>query len=119
MVSAVQRGASLRSVARDFGVHLRTVQRWVERAGTRRVDRVDWSDHSRAPGRTGRIDRAIEDEILEVRQELKEHSVLGEYGAAAVHRRLAAQQVAGELAFLPSVRTIGRTFERRGVLDAR
>jgi hypothetical protein len=98
---------------------LRTVQRWVERAGGKRLDRVDWRDHSSAPGRTGRIDRAIEDVILEVRQELKEQSVLGEYGAVAVHRRLAEKHATGELALVPSVRTIGRTFERRGVLDAR
>lgn len=119
MVAEVRRGASLRSVARDFGVHLRTVQRWIERAGEERLDRVDWSDHPSTPGRTGRIDRALEDLILEVRREFKEQSVLGEYGALAVHRRLSELQAAGEMRVVPSVRTIGRTFERRGVLDAR
>src|SRR5437016_4072257 len=106
MVTAVRGGASLRSVARDCGVHLRTVQRWVERAGGKRLDRVDWSDHPSVPGRTGRIDRAIEDAILGVRQELKEQSVLGEYGALAVHQRLVEKRAAGELAVVPSVRTI-------------
>ena len=56
MVRAVRRGRSMRQVARDFGVSLATVQRWVQRARDRRLDRVDWSDRpegcSRSPRRT-------------------------------------------------------------------
>lgn len=118
MVTAVRQGASLRSVARRFGVGLRTVQRWVARAGDERLDRVDWSDRSRAPHRTRRTDAALEDEILTVRRTLREESVLGEYGAAAIHRALSARRDE-ERSPLPALRTIGRILERRGALDAR
>ena len=117
MVAAVRSGESLRSVARRLGVSLRTVQRWVARAGDRRLDRVDWTDRSRAPLRTRRTSPAIEDEILEARQRLREESVLGEYGAAAIRATLLER--AGPTEPPPSLRTIGRILERRGALDAR
>ena len=44
MVAAVRRGSPLRDVARHFGVALSTVQLWVARAGSQRLDRVDWAD---------------------------------------------------------------------------
>jgi hypothetical protein len=53
--------------------------------------------------------------ILTVRRNLAEQSELGEYGADAIHAELVAREVAN----LPSVRTIGRVLERRGVLDGR
>lgn len=34
----------MRAVAAQYGVSLATVQRWVARAGDRRLDRVDWSE---------------------------------------------------------------------------
>lgn len=105
----------MRSVARRFGVSLPTVQRWVERAQGRRLDRVDWADQPRAPERTRRTDAILEDLVLSLRRELKDTSELGEFGAAAIHRTLADR---GELV-VPSVRTIGRILERRGALDAK
>ncbi|MGH7412667.1 MAG: hypothetical protein ACREKJ_00500 [Candidatus Rokuibacteriota bacterium] len=53
--------------------------------------------------------------MLGVRRALKETSDLGEYGARAIHRELAARGSGG----VPSVRTIGRILERRGALDGR
>lgn len=53
--------------------------------------------------------------MIDIRGELREQSVLGEYGAAAIRRAL---DVLGVTA-LPSLRTIGRILERRGALDAR
>ena len=53
--------------------------------------------------------------IVQIRQELREESDLGEYGAVAVHRALQKRRVRN----LPSIRTIGRIFERHGLLDAR
>ncbi len=53
--------------------------------------------------------------MLTVRQELKEHSILGEYGAVAIHRELLARGRADT----PAVRTIGRILVRRGALDGR
>jgi transposase len=115
MVTAVRRGESQQSVAARFGVALRTVQRWVERARGRRLDRVDWEDRLRTPKRTTRTDAAIEQEVLTIRRWLKDHSVLGEYGAVAIRREMEAREIEA----CPSIRTIGRILERRGVLDAR
>lgn len=53
--------------------------------------------------------------MLEVRRDLREHSILGEYGAAAIARELVARGVGPRR----SARTIGRILERRGALDAR
>jgi len=53
--------------------------------------------------------------ILQTRQALQKKSDLGEYGAVAVHRALQKRRVRN----VPSIRTIGRVFERYGLLDAR
>jgi transposase-like protein len=116
MVAAVRAGVSRRQVARQFGVPLATVQYWARRAGDVRLDRVDWSN--RLPGARTPANKtapALEDLVLTVRQELRETSALGEYGAEAVHRTLRERGVPD----LPGVRTVGRILERRGVLDAR
>jgi hypothetical protein len=115
MVALVRRGLSMRAVARRFHVSLPTVQRWVKRAQGCRLDRVDWRAHSSRPHRTRRTPESLEELVLHVRQELKERSDLGEFGAAAIARELTRR---GHLS-LPSVRTIGRILARRGVLDAR
>jgi hypothetical protein len=115
MVAAVRRGNSQRKVANRFGVALCTVQRWVERAKGQRLDRVDWSSRSRAPKRTGRTKPTIERQVLTIRRWLKEHSALGEYGAVAIRREMEARKIEP----CPSIPTIGRILQRRGVLDGR
>jgi transposase-like protein len=118
MVAAVRRGQSQREVARRFGVALSTVQRWVERAASRRLDRIDWNDwndSSRAPKRTKRTTASMERRILAIRRRLKDKSALGEYGAQAIRREMQALEIASS----PSIRTIGRILERRGALDRR
>jgi hypothetical protein len=115
MVAAVRRGDSQRQVANRFGVALCTVQRWVERAKGRRLDRVDWSSRSQAPKRTGRTKAAIEQQVLTIRRRLKDHSILGEYGAVAIRREMEAREIEP----CPSIPTIGRILQRRGVLDGR
>jgi transposase-like protein len=116
MVAAVRQGQSLRSVARQFGVSLRTVQVWFARAQGQRLDRTDWSDRPRGGRRAGRATATrTEDLIPQLRTELKESSALGEYGAAAIHRELRRRQVQP----LPSVRTVGRILARRGALGGR
>lgn len=118
MVAAVRGGASQRSVARRSGVGLPTVQRWLARAGDQDLDAVDWIDHSSAPRQqAGRIARELEDRILDVRRQLREESILGEYGAVAIRRALVEADDPGHRP--PSLRTIGRILERRGALDAR
>jgi hypothetical protein len=106
---------SMRAVAQRFHVSLPTVQSWVKRAQGRRLDLVDWREHASRPHRTRRTAEALEELVLRVRQELKEQSDLGEFGAAAIARELTRRG----LLSLPSVRTIGLILARRGVLDAR
>ena len=115
MVAAVRRGASQRSVAIQFGVALRTVQRWVERAKGRRLDRVDWSGLPPVPKRTRRTDPVIEQRVLTIRRWLKDCSALGEYGAAAIRREMEVREIEP----CPTIPTIGRILQRRGVLDGR
>ena len=106
----------MREVARQFGVTLRTVQRWVRRAGRQRLDRVDFSDTRRGPAcPANKTSHEWEDLILTVRRELKECSPLGEFGAEAIRRELKRRRRKR----VPSVRTIGRILERRGALDGR
>jgi len=115
MVAAFHNGASLRRIARRFHVSVGTVHYWVQRASNCSLTELDWTDRSRAPYRTTRIERAIEDLVLTIRRDLKESSVLGEYGAPAIYSELVSRRISP----LPSVRTVGRILERRGALDGR
>lgn len=117
-VKEVRAGASARSVARRLGVTLSHVQHWLNRAGSLRLHRVDWTD--RAPGpqvAENRTPPPIEKAILHARQSL-DASDLGECGARAIHAHLLAEE-ASRLAAIPCVRTIGRVLKRAGLLDAK
>lgn len=114
-MAAVRRGAPQRAVAIRFGVALCTVQRWLLRAQGQRLDRVDWGDLSSAPHRTRRTRASREQEVLTIRRRLKDHSPLGEFGAAAIRRETETRGVAPLL----SISTIGRILRRHGVLDGR
>lgn len=113
MVTAVHRGASLRQVAKPFGVAAATVWRWVQRAAQQRLDRVEWADRPPRPRHTQRTEAALEDLVLSLRRDLG-HSDLGQFGALAIRQALEARG----LEKIPCVRTIGRILERRGALDA-
>jgi len=114
MVALVRRGAPLRQAAGEFPVVPSTVLFWTRRAGTERLDRVDWADRPRGPRTPGnRSPRTMEDLVLSLRVELKTTSDLGEFGAQAIHAAL--RERGGDA--LPSVRTVGRILERRGALD--
>ena len=116
MVSAVRRGASIRKVAKRFGVSRQTVKSWLIRAADRRLDRVEWSDRPRGPRQpANKVSAEIEELVLTLRRELKETSALGEYGAQAIRREMIRRR----LRPLPSVRTVGRILDRRGALDGR
>lgn len=114
-MAAVRRGASQRAVAVRFGVTLCTVQRWFQRAQGQRLNRVDWNDLSSAPHRTQRTKGSHEQEVLTIRRRLKDHSPLGEFGAAAIQRETETRGITPLL----SISTIGRILRRHGVLDGR
>lgn len=116
MVALVRSGASMRAVARRFAVSLRTVQGWVARARGRRLDRVAWRNRPRGrPIPVNRTPRHLERRVLALRHALRTTDVLGEYGAAAIHRVLEREGAPA----LPTVRTIGRILARHGALDHR
>ncbi|MCP4902284.1 MAG: hypothetical protein GY906_35405 [bacterium] len=74
---------------------------------------MDWTDQPSRPRHTTRTSSEIEDAVLRVRKDLRESSVLGEYSARAIEVELKRQGFEA----VPSVRTIGRIFKRRGALD--
>jgi hypothetical protein len=104
----------MRAVAREHQVSLSTIQRWVSRTSEERLDRATWEDRpsGRRPA-ANRVSADLEELVLQLRRTLKETSDLGEYGARAIHRELEGLLEPA----VPSVRTIGRILERRGVLD--
>src|SRR5262245_49475634 len=110
---AVRRGQSQHEVAHQFHVSQSTVHHWVHHAEGQRLDRVDWHDRTHATRASSRTDPAIEDLVLTVRTELEQTSDLGFHGASAIYKALKRLKIDS----LPSVRTINRILERRGVLD--
>ncbi len=115
MVAAVRAGLPMRAVARKFRVSLLTVQRWVQRAGGRRLDRVDWRDRPHTPHRIRRTAPEVEERVLRLRSTLRDTSDLGEFGAVAIRQALLERGGSR----VPAVRTIGRILERRGALEGR
>jgi len=115
MVAAVRQHQSIRSVARRFGVSTSTVVYWVQRAKGQRLDRVDWTNRSRAPHHTQRTVDELEERVLALRRQLRKDSDLGAYGADAIQQALREQGFADP----PSLRTIHRILQRRGALDSR
>ena len=96
---------------------LATVQLWLRRAGDAPLDAVDWEDRPSARRRSARTGEALETLVLATRRELREESILGEYGAEAIARALAGRpDLPGPL---PSTRTIGRILRRGGALEQR
>jgi transposase len=114
MVREVRAGKSMRSVAAQFGVSVGKVAFWVERAEGKRLDRADFSD--RAPGCSvawNRLDATVEQRVLELRRQLREHSILGEYGAEAIQQALEIETEANA----PSRASINRVLARHGLQD--
>ena len=120
MVEAVRAGQSLHQVAKAFGVSVSTVSRWIEKAGGDRLDRVAFAN--RKPGRAwNRTAARIEQRILRTRRDLREKSVLGEYGADAIGLALqerANARPSAAVSQVPARATIYRVLVRHGALDA-
>ena len=103
-------------MARRFGVALRTVQGWVQRAGGAPLKTVDWASRPKVPRRLANKTAAgLEQQICALRKELEKESALGFRGAQAIAEQLEQRGCAG----VPSVRTMGRILARHGLLDAR
>src|SRR6266508_1368235 len=93
MVRRIRAGYGLRAVARQFGVNVSTVSLWVSRSAGERLDRYPFADRER--GRAWhRTPPLVEQYILQTRAQLREHSVLGEYGADAIERALHVERAA-------------------------
>lgn len=113
MVRQVRTGRSLHAVAQRFKVSVNTVSRWVARSAGERLDRCSFADHK--PGRAwNRTQARLEQHILHTRIQLRDHSVLGEYGADAIERAL-REELPHVLA---SRATINRVLRRHGATDA-
>jgi len=115
MVRRVRAGKSMRSVAAELGVSVGQVAFWVQRAEGKRLERVNFSN--RSPGRSvawNRLDAQLEQRILELRTDLREHSILGEYGADAIQQALLAERRTN----IPSRASINRVLARHGLQDA-
>src|SRR5258706_3931953 len=115
MVKLFRNGKSQRKIARQFGVSLHTVKRWIERSGGYALENVDWSDHSNIPQRIANKTAAhVERKICRIRKTLEKDGALGFSGALSIHEAL---QGSKEVRSIPSVRTIGRILQRQGFLD--
>jgi transposase len=115
MVALVRSGKSQRQVARRFGVTLRTVQRWLDRATDRPLGSVNWKARSHAPrGVANKTQAVLERDICALRRQLATESALGFVGAQAIHEVLLGRS---HFPVVPSVRTIGRILRRNGLLD--
>lgn len=100
------------AIAAQLDVSKSTVSYWISRAKGVRLDRVDFADRKR--GRAwNRLAAHVESRIVDTRQRLREHSVLGEYGAQAIQDTLTADMGAG----VPARATINRVLSRKGLQD--
>ena len=113
---SVRKGQSIRSVAQTFHVSKTTVERWINHAKGKRLDRVDWNTQVHEPVTpTNRTSLEVEQCVLALRKQLKEQSPLGEHGCDAIRREMQQR----ECPLLPSRATINRILKRHGMLEGR
>lgn len=113
-MASFRSGWSARRVARQFRVSLSTVQFWLARAGSKRLDDVDWTDRSsrphHVPTRTPRSTRAA---LGRLRRQLARDD-LGFIGAPVVQ---AAFRRLHPHAPVPAIATIHRILRAQGFMD--
>jgi len=115
MVKLVRQGLSMRRVSKRFGVTLRTVQRWVRRAGKKPLSSVEWKARPKTPRTVAnKTSVGMERAVCALRRQLAVEGPLGFVGAQAIEEAL-VDQFPGQT--LPGVRTIGRILRRNGFLD--
>jgi transposase-like protein len=116
LVRAYRAGFSVREVARDFGVSQSTVHRWVKLASGQRLDRVDFHNKKTGtPQPRNKSSKRFEQDVLRIRKELKEKSILGHYGAESIRAEMIRR---GEQS-VPTSRTIANIVRRHGLTDQR
>lgn len=103
MVAAVRRGASVREVAQRFKKSRTMVNRWLERAAGKRLDRVDWAAAPPGNPRPRKTAAGVVRSVLSLRKWLEHGSALGECGAAAIRAELLKGNPTA-----PALRTIAR-----------
>jgi hypothetical protein len=104
----------MRDVAARAGMSVGAVAYWVAHARGKRLDRVSFA--SRKPGRAwNRTASEAELLVLAERAQLRDSSILGEYGADAIALALHARSPGRSV---PSRATINRILARHGALDA-
>lgn len=97
---------------------LATVQLWVGRAHGKPLEQVNWEDGSHAPHQQPvKTSDEVEKRIIDVRLLLAKQSDLGEYGAQAIRNNLLGQPDFQQQ-LVPSVATINRILQRKGLFDA-
>jgi len=115
VVKARRAGESLRDTAKKFGVAKATVQRWVNHAHGKRLDRVKFDGVSGGVIRpANRTPDEVEQLVLELRNFLKDESSLGEHGADAI----LAEMLRRGCSQTPSRATINRILNRHEVQRA-
>jgi len=77
----------------------------LSRAADHPLDDVAWADRPPIALRIRRTDSDLEDLILDVRRTLRDESVLGKFGPAAIRRELERREPDARL---PSIRTMAR-----------
>lgn len=116
MVAAVRAGEGIRAVARRLQISPSTVLFWAQRSVGARLDRFGFEDRARGPRRPwNRTAILTEQRVLSIRRELRTRSILGEFGAPAIHRAMREHREP----VVPSSTTIGRILKRHGAIDAR
>jgi hypothetical protein len=115
-VLLARRGVALREIARQFRLSLSNVQYWITRAGTRRLDRVDFLDRSHCAQQPPHaLSAQIVERIVRRRHRLRHRDVLGEYGPVAILRTLRAESPPDQP--LPSRTTLANVLKRQGLVE--
>ena len=113
MVRLHRLGKSIRSIATQFQVDKKTVKKWIDYAGNKRLDRVDFSDKRKSQPKVphNKLAPEVERCIIQTRQWLRQTSDLGEYGAKAIRQQMKSYGCS----CLPSERAINYVLARNGL----
>jgi hypothetical protein len=116
MVSFYRAGYSLREVSERFKESKSTVHRWVQFAEGQCLERVDFYNKKTGTSQPfNKSARRLERQVLTIRRDLKEKSILGLYGSEAIHFEMIRRGMTN----VPTSRTIAHIVKRHGLVDRR